>query len=117
VLVVTVLRPVRSNKALEAFMSDVFSDKQQPLKPEFVDYFYELSETSHNLLFISRLAGPRRMPAELDMTKQLEWMSQPTMVIWGKEDPLTPLRLVEDQFVRIPDVRSSCSMGSGTCRQ
>lgn len=101
----TVLRPSRNNKNLEKFMRDVFFDKSQPLAVEFVDYFYELSKTSHNLLFISRLAHFKGMRKELFLKKSLPYINNPVMVIWGKEDPLMPYDTVLDNIKLIPNVR------------
>jgi len=100
----TALRPVRTNKNLEMFMRDVFHNKQQPLAPEFVDYFYELSKTSHNLIFISRLSHWSGMRKELFLKDDLRLIKQPTLVVWGVEDPLMPWRTVEPNIKLIPNV-------------
>jgi pimeloyl-ACP methyl ester carboxylesterase len=101
----TALAPVRTNKNLEQFMRDVFYYKNQDLSPEFVDYFYELSESSHNLLFISRLAHWSGMRPMLNLKNSLKKDTFPTLVIWGKEDPLMPFKSVEDNFRLIPNVQ------------
>jgi pimeloyl-ACP methyl ester carboxylesterase len=101
----TALKPVRSNKNLEKFMRDVFFDKQLPLAPEFVDYFYELSKKSHNLLFISRLAHFKGMRKELYLRNNLSKIDKPVLVIWGKEDILMPYGTVTDSIESIPGVR------------
>ncbi len=101
----TALRPVRSNKNLEKFMRDVFFDKQLPLAPEFVDYFYDLSKKSHNLLFISRLAHFKGMRQELYLRNDLPEIDKPVFVIWGKEDILMPFSTVVDSISMIPDVK------------
>jgi pimeloyl-ACP methyl ester carboxylesterase/nitroreductase len=101
----TALKPKRTNKNLEKFMRDVFYDKNSPLSDEFVDYFYELSKESHNVLFISRLAHFSGMRKELFLGKDLSKISVPTLVIWGIEDPLMPLSTVQKNFTRIKDVK------------
>jgi pimeloyl-ACP methyl ester carboxylesterase len=101
----TALRPKRSNKNLEKFMRDVFYDKQQHLAPEFIDYFYELSKTSHNLLFISRLSRLRGMRKELFLGNQLSKINRPVLLIWGKEDPLMPYSTVKNNFKLIPNIK------------
>ncbi len=101
----TALRPVRSNKNLEKFMRDVFFDKQLPLAPEFIDYFYELSKTSHNLLFISRLSHIKGMRKELYLKSKLSKVRKPVLVIWGKEDTLMPFSTVVDSIKTIPGVK------------
>ncbi len=98
----TVLRPSRNNKMLEKFMRDVFYDKNQPLSAEFVDYFYELSKTSHNLLFISRLS--RGIRSELFLKDELSKIKKPVLVIWGQEDPLMPFPTVEESIKLVPGV-------------
>lgn len=101
----TALRPVRKNKNLEKFMRDVFFDKQLSLAPEFIDYFYELSKSSHNVLFISRLAHFTGMRKELFLKDDLLKIDRPVMVIWGKEDPLMPFWSVKDSIPLIPGVK------------
>lgn len=101
----TALRPARNNKNLEKFMRDVFYEKNQPLANEFIDYFYELSETSHNVLFISRLAHYSGMRKELFLGPELHKIKVKTLVIWGKEDPLMPYAGVRDNFAKIPNVK------------
>lgn len=101
----TALKPKRSNKNLEKFMRDVFYEKDRPLLNEFVDYFYELSKDSHNVLFISRLAHYSGMRKELFLGKRLKKINVPTLVIWGKEDPLMPYATVKDNFSNIKDVK------------
>ncbi|MHB1865371.1 MAG: alpha/beta fold hydrolase [Candidatus Saccharimonadales bacterium] len=97
----TVLRPKRSNKNLEKFMRDVFHKKDIPLKNEFVDYFYELSKTSHNVLFISRLAHYSGMREELFLGDMLPSIDIPVLIIWGKQDPLMPYHTVEHNMKKI----------------
>ncbi len=101
----TALKPVRSNKNLEKFMRDVFHNKELPLKTEFIDYFYELSKTSHNLLFISKLSAMTGMRKQLFLADQLGKISNQTLVIWGKQDPLMPYKTVRDNLELIPNVK------------
>ncbi len=101
----TALRPVRSNKNLEKFMRDVFYDKKLHLSKRFVDYFYELSQTSHNILFISRLAHITGMRKELFLAGDLPNIKVPIFVIWGKKDPLMPFKTVEKNIHLIPNVK------------
>jgi len=101
----TALRPKRTNKNLEKFMRDVFYEKNRPLSNEFIDYFYELSKESHNVLFISRLAHMSGMRKELFLGKELSKIDVPTLVIWGKEDPLMPYKTVKDNFHFIKGVK------------
>lgn len=100
----TVLRPKRNNKNLEKFMRDVFHDKQLPLASEFVEYFYELSVKSHNILFISRLSHPSGMRKELFLKDGLSKIRNSVMVIWGMKDPLMPYSTVESTIPLIPKV-------------
>jgi pimeloyl-ACP methyl ester carboxylesterase len=86
-------------------MRDVFYNKQQPLANEFVDYFYELSETSHNILFINRLAHISGMRKELFLKSDLPKINRPVLVIWGLKDPLMPFRTVKEQIDLIPNVK------------
>ena len=90
----TALKPVRSNRRLETFLRDPFYDANTPLPAEFVDYFYELSAESHNLLFISRLAHWSGMRRELFLGEEAKLNQVPTEVIWGREDKLMPLESI-----------------------
>ncbi len=109
----TVLKPVRKNKNLEMFMRDVFNDKKLPLMNEFIDYFYELSKESHNVLFISKLAHFSGMRKELYVADQLESINVPTLVIWGKEDPLMPFKTVERNLYKIKNSKTIVLEGVG----
>ena len=93
---ITALKPIRSNKNLEMFMNDVFYRKENQTSQEFVDYFYELSKKSHNILFISRLAHYKGMRPELYLGKSLSKITIPILVIWGKEDPLMPFASIQE---------------------
>jgi len=101
----TALKPDRNNKNLEKFMRGVFYDKDLVLEPEFIDYFYELSQTSHNLMFISRLAHPLGMRKELYLANDLRKIRAPVMLIWGKQDPLMPYSKVRQNFKLIPHAK------------
>ncbi len=99
----TALKPSRSNKNLEKFMRDVFYNKNLLLAPEFIDYFYELSKESHNLLFISRLAHYSGMRQELYLGNDLGKVAVPSLIIWGKQDPLMPFHTVKPEFKKFKD--------------
>lgn len=99
----TALRPIRSNARLEQFMRDPLYQRDVELSVEFVDYFYELSETSHNALFISRLAGLRGLSPELFLGEALHRVRQEVLVIWGEEDPLMPYGSVEASLRLLPN--------------
>lgn len=101
----TALRPDRKNKNLEKFMRDVFADKKLDLAPEFIDYFYELSKTSHNVLFISRLAHFKGMRKELFLGSGLGSVKTPIMLIWGKQDPLMPFSTIQSSIKLVPDLK------------
>jgi pimeloyl-ACP methyl ester carboxylesterase len=101
----TVWRARRSNKQLEAFMRDVFYDKKQPIAPEFIDYFYELSAVSHMALFIGRLAHWSGMRRELYLQSDLPKIKQPVLIIWGKADPLMPYKSAQKNFHLIPGAK------------
>lgn len=94
----TVLKPVRGNDKLEGFMREVFGDKYLPLAPEFVDYFFELSKTSHNALFISRLTRLKGMAKGLFQPEMMRSIKKPVLVIWGQKDPLMPYERVKENF-------------------
>jgi len=109
----TALKPKKGNKNLEKFMRDVFYVKNIPLLDEFVDYFYELSKQSHNLLFISRLAHYSGMRKELFLGNELKKIKLPTLVIWGREDPLMPYSTVEKNMTLIPNAKINVLEGVG----
>ncbi len=109
----TALRPKRDNKMLEKFMRDVFYDKKLELKSEFIDYFYELSAKSHNVLFISRLAHYSGMRKELFLGNSLTKINVPTLIIWGKEDPLMPYSTVVKNFKKIKNAKIEILKGVG----
>lgn len=98
----TMLRPDRHNPRIESFLRGIFADRDLKLRNEFIDYFYETMRTSHNLLFISRLNA---LAQSFYLDKMIEAITQPTLVIWGKEDQIMSLAWNEENLRRIPDVQ------------
>src|SRR5205823_1620990 len=76
-------------------LRDVFYNKKLALKKEFIDYFYETMKTSHNLLYISRLAQLRN---KIQLEKELPKIKKKILIIWGKDDKLMPLEKNADNF-------------------
>lgn len=101
----TVLRPNKNNLNIEKFLRDVFLDKNTYISPEFIEYFYETMETSHNLLFISRLSSLKGVRKEFLLFNDLHKISTPTLIIWGEKDKLMPLEKNEPNFKRLPNVQ------------
>ncbi len=99
----TMLKPVRSNKNLEMFMRSVFFDVNFPFPQEFIEYYYETMQTSHNLLFISRLSGLSGVPKELSILNDLPNLTNETLIVWGENDKLMKIRDVKAAFPYIPN--------------
>lgn len=99
----TLLKPNRSNKNIERFIRSVFYNPKLPLLNEFIDYFYKTMETSHNLLFISRLSSSYGRK-KLSLLNSLVKIKNNTLIIWGEKDKLMPLSKVEQNFKLIPKV-------------
>ncbi len=106
----TVLRPTRNNKNIERFLRGIFYNKNIELRPEFIEYFYETMATSHNLLFISRLTA---LEDTFLLENELPRISQPTAIIWGKNDHIIPLEKNQASFSRIPRVEISLIENAG----
>jgi pimeloyl-ACP methyl ester carboxylesterase len=100
----TVLKPHKNNPNIEKFLRDVFYDKKTYIKPEFIEYFYETMETSHNLLFISRMSSIKGVRKEFLLFNQLNRIKIPTLVIWGEQDKLMPLKKNESNFKFLPKI-------------
>lgn len=98
----TILKPNSSNKNVEKFMRDVFYNKNLPLKQEFIDYFYETMETSHNLLFISKLSN---LFNKLILVNDLPKVKNKILIIWGEHDKLLPPNKIVDNFSLIPHAK------------
>lgn len=97
----TLLKPSDKNKNLEKFLRDVFYNKNISLKQEFIDYFYETTKSSHNLLFISRLSK-MQAKGELTLQKELKNVKNKTLIIWGENDKLMPIEQYNSFFNLIP---------------
>jgi len=97
------LRPHRNNRRIELFLRNIFADKKLPLRPEFLEYFYETMATSHNLLFISRLTA---ITKTLLLQKQLGEISQPVCVIWGASDSIMPITRNQPYFTLLPNMKA-----------
>ncbi|MCK5591104.1 MAG: alpha/beta hydrolase [Candidatus Pacebacteria bacterium] len=84
----TVLNPHRKNKKnIEKFLMGIFYDPID-IKKEFVDYFCETMETSHNLLFISRMVA---LWKEFLLKEDLLKIQNKILVVWGEKDKMMPL--------------------------
>ncbi len=105
----TVLNPRLSRSRIDAFIRSTFFNKETPLVPEFLDYFFETTLTSHNLLFISRMLA---CSEELVVTDTAARLTIPTLVVWGEHDRIMPLehqraglgRLNQSRLVVVPGV-------------
>jgi len=91
----TVLKQKKDNKNIEKFIRGVFFDKEFNFGAQFMEYFYETMMESHNLLFISRLS---RISRSLVMKDELRKIVTPTMVVWGIEDKVMPLKKNRENF-------------------
>lgn len=106
----TVLRPIRSNKRIEGFLRGIFYDKSLKLPPEFLEYFYETMATSHNLLFISRLAALNK---KFVLKDKLPTIAAPVMIVWGVEDRIMPLAKNQENFSLLPKQKQVLVAGAG----
>lgn len=97
----TALNPNRKDKSnIEKFLMDIFHKKDH-IKREFVDYFLETMETSHNLLFISRMTARWK---DFVLKHDLPRIHNDTLIVWGAKDTLMPLHKNEHNFQRLPQV-------------
>lgn len=96
----TFLRP-SNKKNMEAFLRGILYNKKTDLEKEFVEYFCETMETSHNLLLISRLTALNK---ELNLEKELPNIKAHTLIIWGEKDKIIPLHKNINNFNLIPKV-------------
>ena len=99
----TALKPVRTNKNIEKFLRSVFYNQNLDLAPQFIDYFYKTMETSHNLLFISRLSSFFGVRPEFIMKHQLPKIQNRTLIVWGEYDKLMPVKYNQPQFQLLPN--------------
>ncbi len=88
----TVLKPTKNNANIERFLRSVFYNQDTNIAPEFISYFYETMRTSHNLLLISRLSSVWGMRKELVLQDQLKKVKNETLVLWGENDALMPVK-------------------------
>lgn len=97
----TFLHPSK-RKNIEIFLRNIFSDKNIDLKKEFIDYFCETMESSHNLLFISRLL---KLGNQLYLNDELKKLNAETLVIWGKDDKIMPIEKSISKIKMMPKVK------------
>lgn len=100
----TLLKATEKNKNLEGFLRDVFYKKDFPIRQEFIDYFYETTKSSHNLLFISRLSK-MQANGELLLSEELKNIKNKTLIIWGEDDKLIPIKQNSPFFSLIPNAK------------
>lgn len=101
----TALSPARTNrKSIDKFLRGIFYDHELYLKQEFLGYFYETMERSHNLLFISRLTALAKI---FVMTDKLPQITQKVLILWGNNDKIMPLEKNEINFGLLPSVSIS----------
>ena len=98
----TALKPTRENKNIEKFLRGIFYNSNLDLKPEFIEYFYETMATSHNLLFISRMTA---LTKQFLLEDKLKEVKNKTLIVWGENDKIMPLRKNSHNFSLIPDVK------------
>ena len=101
----TVFRPTQKNKNIEKLLRSVFADPTTPLRKEFIDYFYETMETSHNLLFISKMSGFLKVKKEFKIAKHLPKIRNQTLVIWGKRCKFMPLEKARRNIALLPNAK------------
>lgn len=106
----TILRPVRNNKLVEKFLRGTFYNKKLFLPEEFIDYFYETMAASHNLLFISRLT---QLTKRLILEDYLSKINNRTLIIWGENDQIMPLKKNLTNFNLIPNISVEIMEQSG----
>lgn len=103
------INPKKSDK-VENFLRGTFSDKKLKIRKEFLDYFGETMKTSHNLLFISRLTAKHK---ELNLETKLKEIKNPTLVVWGEDDKIIPLKKNIQNFKQIPNSSVRIIKGAG----
>ncbi len=84
----TLINPA-NKKRVEKFLRGTFYYKNLSLSKEFLEYFLETMETSHGLLLISRLTS---LHSQLNLEKKLPIITHKTLVIWGRDDKIMPLK-------------------------
>lgn len=95
----TFLKPGGNNKNIERFFRNIFYDKNINIREEFLSYFFETMETSHNLLFISRLNA---LVKEFVLLDKLPKIQQEVGIVWGEKDSILPLARSYRNFSLIP---------------
>jgi pimeloyl-ACP methyl ester carboxylesterase len=106
----TILRTNRENRRLEAFLRSTFFNTSLPLPAEFINYYYESMQRSHNILFISRLLS---LSGKLQHSAFAQNLMQPACIIWGEHDPVMPLNQNEPGFSIVPRAQRFILHSSG----
>src|SRR5258708_30180448 len=90
----------RDNKNIDKLLRSTFADPNLLLDKKFIEYFYETTDSSHNLLFISMMISSLK---NLLLTSELGKIKNDTLIIWGEKDKTLPLRKNKDNFSLIPN--------------
>ena len=94
----TLFKAERDNLAIETLIRSTFKNPGLLLDRDFINYFYETTETSHNLLFISRMIQDMK---QLYLGNELNKIENETLIIWGENDTSLPLKWSEPNFSKI----------------
>ena len=100
----------KNRKNVKKFLMEIFYNKNLALPEAFIDYFCETMQTSHNLLFISRLTALHK---KLNLEKSLSGIHNKTLIVWGEKDVIIPLHKNAQNFKLIPQVQISVIKDAG----
>lgn len=105
----TALNPKKRDN-IEKFLKEILYNKNFIFPKEFIDYFWDTMKTSHNLLLISRLNSIHN---KLNLEKELPNILNKTLIIWGEQDTIMPLKKTAFNFKLIPNAQVSIINNTG----
>jgi len=91
----TVFKASRDNIMLENLVRSTFFNPGMLVSRKFIEYFYETTLTSHNMMFISRMI---RDLQSLYLGDDLEKINNQTLILWGDNDTSLPLSDSKSNF-------------------
>lgn len=109
----TALKATQDNKKIESFMRGVFYNKSADIRREFISYFYETMDSSHNLLLISRLSSFWGIRREFKLERELPKIKNEILVIWGEKDKLMPPEKCYKNIKLIPKAKIEIIKNAG----
>jgi len=93
------VKPKPTKEFVRSVISDIFYD-QAMISDALVDEWYELIQDRDYARFILRISRATR---DRNVEEELHQLTTPTLIVWGKEDEITPPNVANQFHQKIPN--------------